>query len=109
MLPKRLMLAGLLVASAPSAAPLELNANVEFDLDVAGVALLEAPAGGVLLWSPLDLTGRLGSGTLRIAGPAGSYALARCVSMPALPFADYAYRSEERRVGKECRARGSPY
>jgi hypothetical protein len=91
MLPKRMMLAGLLVASAPSAAPLELNANVEFDLDVAGVALLEAPAGGVLLWSPLDLTGRLGSGTLRIAGPPGHYAVARCVSMPALPFADYAY------------------
>ena len=29
--------------------------------------------------------------------------------MPKLPYANNALRSEERRVGKECRSRWSPY
>jgi hypothetical protein len=91
MLRKSTLLAGLLVAGATRAEPLELNPNAQFDADVVGVALVAAPSGGVLLWSPLDLSGRLGSGTLRVAGPAGAYVLHRCASTPPLPFVDYAY------------------
>lgn len=91
MLRKVTLLAALLLPGAATAEPLELNANVQFDADVAGVVLATAPAGGMLLWSPLDLSGRPGSGTLVVAGPAGAYVLARCASTPPLPYADYAY------------------
>lgn len=91
MLRKVTLLAAVLATQAATAEPLELNANAQFDADVAGVVLATAPAGGMLSWAPLDLSGRPGSGTLVVAGPAGPYVIARCASTPALPFADYAY------------------
>ena len=39
-----------------------------------------------------------------LRGPAGNSVAAMCMMLVMLPF-----RSEERRVGKECRSRWSPY
>ena len=33
----------------------------------------------------------------------------KAVALSGLPKQEYCYRSEERRVGKECRSRWSPY
>ena len=103
MLPKSTLLAGLVVAGAASAGPLELNPNAQFDADVGGVVLRDAPPGGTVAWSPLDLAGTPGSGALRVSGPPGFYALARCAEVPALPWAQYAYAMTVR-----LRALGAP-
>ena len=66
-------------ASGAAAAASEVNPNAHFDLDVAGVTLGNAPVGAVMTWTPEDLTGRIGSGALRLSGPAGAYTLSGCV------------------------------
>lgn len=60
-------------------APVEVNPNAHFDSNIAGVELRAAPVGGTIAWSPSDLTGRPGSGSLRISGPIGRYVLHACV------------------------------
>jgi len=67
------------LASGAAAAPSEVNPNAHFDLDIAGVTLRNAPVGAVMSWTPQDLTGRIGSGALRLTGPAGGYTLSGCV------------------------------
>lgn len=70
----------------------EVHANAGFDLDVAGVVLHEAPAGGLVAWSPIDLSGASASGALSVTGPAGRYALMACVHPDTVvPFGVYAY------------------
>lgn len=68
-----------LAARDAAAAPVEVNPNAQFDLDVAGVMLGPAPLGALIMWSPEDLTGRIGSGALRLTGPVGAYTLLGCV------------------------------
>ena len=49
-----------------------------------------------------------GIAVVRLSGPE-SYEVAERVFRPANPSKKVAERSEERRVGKECRSRWSPY
>src|ERR1039458_7927374 len=44
-----------------------------------------------------------------LGSPSTSSFIARNIGCPALPEAAFSTRSEERRVGKECRSRWSPY
>ena len=90
-----LALAAVIALAAAYAAPscadgIETHANAGFDLDIAGVELASAPAGGALAWSPLDSAGASASGALRITGPAGGYVVTACVH-PSVPFGRYAY------------------
>ena len=88
---------GALIACAGArAATLELNPNAHFDADVAGLVLSGAPAGAALEWSPLDLTGRVPSGSARLSGPAGTYFVSICGQVPPLPFARYDFAARVR-------------
>lgn len=87
-------------------AAVEVNPNAQFDADIAGVALREAPSGGSIAWSPEDLTGRAGSGSLRIMGPAGVYVLHACVHPE--PAVAYAYQPFRYELSARARALGTP-
>lgn len=85
-------LAATLPAAVAAAPPVEVHANAGFDFDIAGVVLGDAPPGGFIAWSPLDLANATVSGALRVAGPAGLYRLTACVHPDAVvPFGVYAY------------------
>jgi len=73
------LLLALISGLAYAQARVEVNPNAHFDSNIGGVELRAAPVGGSIAWSPDDLTGRAGSGALRIAGPSGRYVLHTCI------------------------------
>jgi hypothetical protein len=88
----RRLLATLVTACAlpVHAEVVELNANAGFDRDIAGVVVLGPPGGAH--WSPNDLSGDAGSGSLMLSGPAGRYTLLLCVRpAAALPAGRYVF------------------
>src|SRR6478672_7280802 len=81
-------------------------AGVAYDLSIALVFFFQAEDG----IRDLIVTG-VQTCALPICGQAAADRLAGCASPRALPAASSSdlARSEERRVGKECRSRWSPY
>ena len=71
----------------------------------AAYALLRATLGVVLLFFGI---GKFVVGITNFVGGMNQHFAGKLPAIMVMPFA-YAIRSEERRVGKECRSRWSPY
>src|SRR2546426_5345719 len=74
------------------------------DYKVTGVQTCALPISVALLGNPVSQSGVVVTATLSPAGATPSNATATTASNGSASF-----RSEERRVGKECRSRWSPY